>query len=100
MTKIMILKSFELNNIDLLNEWLEISNMLNSKLKGVDGFGSREAFKGSDNKIYCCAKWDSKKQQENFREQLEALKEWPEISANLARLVDMKTMTMQVLEVL
>ena len=100
MSKVMMIISFELNNMDLLDEWKGMSAMINSDLEGVDGFISRDSLKGSDDKIYCVIKWDTKKQQEAYRVKLEAKKEWPEMSKSFERLVNMKTMTNEILEVL
>ena len=100
MSKIMIMKSFELNSIDLLDDWKTVSETLNSNLKGADGFISRDSLKGSGNKVFCCVKWESEEKKETFRKKLEAKKEWPEIQKNLKRVINMETMNMQVLEVL
>jgi heme-degrading monooxygenase HmoA len=100
MSKVMMMVSFELNSMDLLDEWKDMSRMITSGLQGVDGFISRDSLKGSDNKIYCSIKWDSKEQQESFRKKLEAGKEWPEKAKNFERLVNMKTMNSEFLEIL
>lgn len=100
MSKVMKIVSFELNNMNLLDEWKKVSAMIDSDLQGVDGFISRDSLKGSDNKIYCILKWETKEQQEAYRVILEEKMKDPEMSKSFGKFVNMKTMTSEFLEIL
>lgn len=100
MSKIIVNASFYLNDESLLEDWKKMSAVIDEDLVGVDGFISRDSAIGEDKKVYCILKWDSLTQQEAFMKSFEEREDSAELMAEFGRIVNMETMTRELLDVL
>ncbi len=99
MSKVIMIVSFELNNQNLIEDWKKMSAKISADLEGVDGFIYRDSAISNDNKVYCILKWNSLEQSKKFRATIEAREDWPQLMADFSKIVNMETMTQEVLEV-
>ncbi len=100
MAKVIIMVSFELNNINLLLDWEDMSKMITKDLSTVDGFVSRDSVIGEDKKVYCLVKWDSIEQKQAFNTEFESRAEYQEMMAKFAKIANIKTMKQETLRIL
>ncbi len=98
MKKIIVLVSFKLNNKELISDWLEISNMINNELSSIDGFISRDSGVDENGCVDCIAKWESLDKQKEFRANFEQDVNFAKKMEEMARVVNMETMTQKIIE--
>ncbi len=98
----MVIATLKLNDESLLEDWKVISRNISADLEGVDGFISRDSVRDDNGLIYCILKWESRAQQEKFMSELMSRtdEESQKMFAEFARVVDMESMTKEILEVL
>ncbi len=99
MNKILQIVSFELNDINMMEDWKKMSIEITKSLNNAPGFISRDSAVGKDNKIYCVLKWKNQEAQENVKRMLESPEMKKEMEA-FARIANMQTMAEEFLEIL
>ncbi|MBT5230992.1 MAG: hypothetical protein HOM11_12035 [Methylococcales bacterium] len=99
MSEVIAVVTFELNNQDLLNDWKDMSAMISADIAGAEGFISRDSAQGEDGKVYCILKWASVAHQEAFMAALEARDEWAKMMEDFGKIVNLETMTTEILQV-
>ncbi len=102
MSKIMVIAKLKLNDESLLEDWKALSRKISAGLAGVDGFISRDSLRDENGLIYCLVKWESRAQQEKAMAEIMSStdEESQKMFAEFARVVDMESMTKEILEVL
>lgn len=101
MENIYILVKFRLNNENLIDDWKKMSAKISSDMKWNDGFIFRDSATDKDWNVYCILKWESESKQKAFKVKMDKMfEEKPEIAKEFARIVNMETMTKELLEVI
>jgi len=96
MQNIVLIASFQLNNMSLLPDWKKMSDGISESLKQIDGFISRDSAIDEDNRVYCIVKWESAEKQATYRVNFDKDPNMQKEMIEFARLVNMETMTSEV----
>jgi len=99
MENIIVMASFELNEIGLLNDWKKMSNGITESLKKVDGFIARDSVIGEDNKVYCIVKWENLEKRTAFSKTMED-DSFKDQMVEFSRIVNMETMKSDIYKVI
>lgn len=99
MGKFFLIMSFNLNDENLTGDWQILSKEIDADIAKADGFISRDSGIDEQGRVYCLVKWQSKSHQEAFRKVLEASEEWPQMMQRFSAIVNMETVTDQMIEV-
>jgi hypothetical protein len=94
----LVIASFELNQIELLEDWKTLSAEIDKDIAQAEGFVSRDSGIDENSQVYCIVKWASKEHQESFMQVLQAKPEWPETMAHFSKIVNMDSMKSEKLE--
>jgi len=100
MKNVVLIASFQLNDMSLLPDWKKMSDGISENLKHVDGFIARDSTIGEDKKVYCIVKWESAEKQATFRKNFESDPKMKNEMIEFARIVNMETMTSEILKVI
>ena len=92
---------FKLNEWVKVEDWKKMSDHINSEFVWVDGFLFRDSAIDEKGNVYCIIKWENPEKQKTFRKELDKkIEENSEIMETFGKLVNMKTMTMDMLTVI
>lgn len=99
MNKYFVILSFDLNDKNLIDDWVILSKEIDEDISKAKGFIARDSGVDEHGRVYCLVKWQSKTHQENFRKQLEAKDEWPQMMQRFNSIANMKTSTNKTIEI-
>jgi len=100
MQNVIVIVTFQLNDMDLLNDWKKMSDGINESLKKVDGFIYRDSTIAENNKVNCIVKWESAEKQAAFRKHFDNDPNMQSQMQEFARIVNMETMSSELLKVI
>jgi len=93
-----IIESFELHE-GKLNDWKELSNIIDTDIVKAEGFVSRDSGIDADKRVYCIVKWASKAHQETFMKNFMAQDGADDMMKHFASIANMETEIRQEIDI-
>lgn len=101
MENIYVQVKFKLNEGVKIEEWKNLSDNINNDIKWTNWLKFRDSAVDEKGNVYCILKWDSLEQRTVFYDKMQKdFKENPEKMEEFWKIVDIKTMEMNILNIL
>ena len=96
-----VLIKFELNKWVRIEDWKKMSDWITADMQWTDWLQFRESAVDEKGNVYCILKWDTIEQRTVFHDNMmKEMDEKPEMMEEFGKIANMKTFTMDILNVL